>query len=147
MFHATFERGRFVVATQCYECDTDGIILVAHSCLPFSQWAAFGSLLLPRDFMLKFSADAVRAADSSETHPERKFHVMWSHAEFASVRNQYERMLQQLPEDKVQHWKDDVGLVEAKEMDVAMESDEPETQDAGGELGAGEQKPEANPSD
>jgi hypothetical protein len=95
----------------------------SHECFVtlLNEWAALGNLLLPRDAMLTFAADAVRAADSSETEEERKFSKMWTTPEFSSVRKQYERMLDHLPETQSQEWKDKVGISEAKEEeDVTM---------------------------
>lgn len=70
--------------------------------------------------MLKFSTEAIRAANSSESLPNRKFGSMWNDPSFVSVRNQYERMLQHVPESLTKQWKDEVILSDLKETDEFM---------------------------
>ena len=113
----------------------------SHECfiLLLNEWASLGNLLLPRDLLLKLSSDAIKAADESETLPERKFSSQWNKASddksadgyFGLVRKQYERMLEGLPENSRAQWKDEVGLggdqamvdVETKQKDVEMKED------------------------
>jgi hypothetical protein len=101
--------------------------------LLLNEWASLGNLLLPRDAMLTFAADAVRAANSSENRPERKFGSMWNKPEFDSVQKQYERMFQYLPESQAQEWKDEVGILQSskgEDEDVTMtEAEEPAKND------------------
>lgn len=70
--------------------------------------------------MLKISTDAICAVNSSESLPDRQFGSIWNDSSFASVRNQYERMLQHLPESLTKQWKDEVGVSDLKEVDVLI---------------------------
>ena len=70
--------------------------------------------------MLKFSIDAIRAANSSESVPNRKFGSMWNDPSFASVRNQYERMLQHIPESLTNQWKNEVIVSDLKDIDEVV---------------------------
>lgn len=107
-----------------------------HECflLLLNEWASLGNLLLPRDLLLKLSSDAIKAADESETLPERKFAAQWNNTSddesadgyFGLVRKQYERMLEGLPENSRTQWKEQVGLGE----DEAMEDVETKEKDA-----------------
>lgn len=70
--------------------------------------------------MLKFSTDAIRAANSSESLPDRMFGSIWNDPSFALVRSQYERMLQHLPESLTKQWKHEVGVSDLQESDELM---------------------------
>jgi hypothetical protein len=70
--------------------------------------------------MLKFSTDAIRAVNSSEILADRKFGSMWNSPSFALVRNQYERMLHNLPESLTKQWKDGVGVSDLKATEDAV---------------------------
>jgi len=97
-----------------------------------NEWAALGNLLLPRDMLLKFAADAVSAADASETQHKRKFVVMWqdcsedssSPSTFAQVKAQYNRMLQSIPSTNAEEWKKQVGLKEENKTEQGAEDAE-----------------------
>jgi hypothetical protein len=101
-----------------------------------NEWAALGNLLLPRDAMLSFASDAIRATNASESNDDRKFGAMWNKPEFLLVQKQYERMLLYLPESRAKRWKDEAGISEMAETDedVAMvdaaESEKPPPADA-----------------
>ena len=81
--------------------------------------------------MLRFAADAVHVANTSESIPERKFGSMWNKPDFSSVQKQYERMLQHLPEAQAQQWKDAVGISNAKDEDAVMKEADHTSKDEG----------------
>jgi hypothetical protein len=95
-----------------------------------NEWAALGNILLPRDAMLSFASDAVRAANSSESDSDRKFPSMWNKPELSMVQKQYDRMLQRLPESQTMQWKEEVGILENKdgEDEDAVMAEAPETE-------------------
>lgn len=82
--------------------------------------------------LLKFAADAVSAADASETQHKRKFVVMWqdcsedssSPSTFAQVKAQYNRMLQSIPSTNAEEWKKQVGLKEENKTEQGAEDAE-----------------------
>jgi len=103
----------------------------AHECLMLllNEWASLGNQLLPRDLLLKLSADAIEAANESETLAERTFVAMWNDADkaegklagtghFGMVRKQYERMLEGLPENFRTQWREQVGLKEQQDENM-----------------------------
>jgi hypothetical protein len=104
----------------------------AHECfiMLLNEWAALGNILLPRDAMLSFASDAVRAANSSESDNDRKFPSMWNKPEFSMVQKQYDRMLQHLPEFQTMQWKEEVGILENKDVEDedAVMAEAPETE-------------------
>ena len=71
-----------------------------------NEWSALGNLVLPRDTLVEFATDAVRAV-AADTN---KFASMWPKEEFGPVRKQYERMLRQLPAAQAKEWKQTVGI-------------------------------------
>jgi hypothetical protein len=85
--------------------------------------------------MLKFSTDAIRVANSSESLADRMIGSMWNNPSFALVRNQYERMLQNLPESLTKQWKDEVGVSDPKETEdeVMTEAEQEPVDESGGE--------------
>ncbi len=104
----------------------------AHECfiMLLNEWAALGNILLPRDAMLSFASDAVRAANSSESDNDRKFPSMWNKPEFSMVQKQYDRMLQHLPEFQTMQWKEEVAILENKDVEDedAVMAEAPETE-------------------
>jgi hypothetical protein len=108
----------------------------AHECLILllNEWASLGNLLLPRDMLLKFSSEAVEAANASESLIERKFSTLWHEAEkrseeesstgdFQHIRKQYERMLASLPDNYRKQWKEQVGIADENMADVGERED------------------------
>ena len=115
----------------------------AHECLILllNEWAALGNLLLPRDMLMKFSSDAVEAANESESLVERKFDSQWlqkeptasdstsSFGNFGDIRKQYERLLDSLPKNSRAQWKEQVGISDELMEDEAMEDAEKAQED------------------
>jgi hypothetical protein len=107
------------------DSDASTMASAAHECLIMllNEWSALGNQILPRDMLLKFSAEAVQAANTSENNDERKFSQIWKAdaEEFAPVKKQYDRMLKHLPTTHAEQWRGEVGI------DVPTE--EPEEED------------------
>jgi hypothetical protein len=107
--------------------DATTMTSAAHECLMLllNEWSALGNQILPRDMLLKFSANAVAASDTSENKAERKFSQIWNSdsEEFAPVKKQYERMLKHLPATHAQQWREQVGI------DLPTETPEETNQD------------------
>ena len=86
-----------------------------------NEWSALGNVLLPRDVLIRMAIQAVDTVNQSESKDKRKFANQWKTAsetsDFAPVKEQYERMLQSLPETFAKQWKADVGLVD-DEIDI-----------------------------
>ncbi|GKY91134.1 hypothetical protein MPSEU_000086200 [Mayamaea pseudoterrestris] len=82
-----------------------------------NDWSAFGNLILPRDTLVKVTLEAVRAVDSTvvkDGGDKQLFASLWNSPDassFASVKEQYERMLTHLPATQARQWKDEVGLL------------------------------------
>ena len=109
-------------ATACHECFV----------LLLNEWSELGNVLLPRDLQLQFAADAVEAVNASAKNDASglTFQALWNQSsegdndfstfssvaegEFASVKNQYERMIKQLPVDKANDWRERVGIINNK---------------------------------
>ena len=104
---------------------------MAHECLILllNKWASLGNLLLARNALLKFSPEAVQAADVRKMLPEHKFNsARWASdtqtdeespaGGFEPIRKQYERLLGSLPENYHAQWKEEVEISDA---DVKME--------------------------
>lgn len=115
------------------ESDASTMASAAHECLLMllNEWSALGNQILPRDMLLKFSADAVEAVNTSENKDEGKFSQIWKSdaEEFASVKKQYERMLKHLPTTHAEQWREEVGIdvpteepEEIQEDDVVMDT-------------------------
>jgi hypothetical protein len=96
------------------ESDASTMESAAHECLIMllNEWSALGNQILPRDMLLKFSAEAVAAVNTSENKDERKFSQIWKtdSEEFATVKKQYERMLKHLPTTHAKQWREEVGI-------------------------------------
>ena len=79
-----------------------------------NEWASFGNLLMPRDLLLKVSLRLVKAVETTETSPDRKFRSLWTHfgqsSEFEPIKKQYEKMLSLLPDSRHTEWKESVGI-------------------------------------
>lgn len=104
-----------------------------------NEWAALGNLVLPRDKLLSLAEDAVDAAATSEI-PEGDetnnndddnnaikkalFATAWKEerGEFSLVKEQYEKMLKSVPEDRAQQWKEKMGI--ADNMNSKKEEEE-----------------------
>jgi len=92
--------------------DVGPVTSAAHEYLMrlLNDWSVLGNLLLPRDTLLQFSKDAIRAVDAE------KFAKMWNSsddgvtADFAPIKEQYECMLKVLPTAQAEQWKEEVGL-------------------------------------
>ena len=85
-----------------------------------NEWSALGNLLLPRDTLLQFSLDAVKAVDESESDPSRKFLEVRKSgsAEFEAIKQQYERMLKHLPSSQLaDEWKKQEGIDDEPKSD------------------------------
>jgi hypothetical protein len=61
---------------------------------------------------LSLTEKAVKAAEASESDKTRTFSYYWNSGDhsFVPVKLQYERMLKILPDDRVQQWKDLIGI-------------------------------------
>lgn len=95
-----------------------------HECFMvlITEWAAFGNLLLPRDALVKFTKDAVDAANSSEKTKDRKFASAWKDPPdaFVPIKALYERALKMLPEGLARNWKNETGILfDEDENDIA----------------------------
>lgn len=68
--------------------------------------------------LLKYSEEAVKAADATERSPERKFASMWRNSQdvrdFNPVKVQYLRMLHNIPEAHATEWKGRMGIEDSK---------------------------------
>ena len=100
----------------------DGGVKGFHECfvLLLNEWSALGNLLLPRDTLLQFSLDAVKAVVESESDPSRKFleDRKSGSAEFEAIKQQYERMLKHLPSSQLaDEWKKQVGIDDEPKSD------------------------------
>ena len=106
----------------------------------FNEWSTLGNLLLPRDKLLQFCAEVVNTVDAV------KFAELWNDTnnygndaamdmkalkqevhKFASVRKQYERMLQHVPAAQAEEWKQKVGISQIS-MDVDVDDDDDDVQ-------------------
>jgi hypothetical protein len=98
-----------------------------------NEWAALGNLLMPRDLLLKTTAELVQVVNGTETANERKFVAMWQQEEagdFEPIQAQYKRMLGMLPEANRIQWKDQVGIAQqadAKDEEMKDATSEPAT--------------------
>ncbi|CAB9507134.1 Bromodomain-containing protein 7 [Seminavis robusta] len=115
----------------------------AHECLItlFNEWAALGNQLLPRDKLLEFACDIVKAVEESETLAERRFLALWKESletkseeepsvgDFTPIRKQYERMMKSLPEASRAQWKEQVGLVDEEESKEEKTEDKEEEEE------------------
>lgn len=93
-----------------------------------NEWASLGNKVLPRDTLVQFTLDAVRAVESTTTAQTGCFADLWKTGEslqFQPVKEQYERMLQLLPAAQADSWKTQVGLLDIalNANDEAMEED------------------------
>lgn len=87
----------------------------AHSFLIrlLNDWAALGNKVLPRDTLVLFAIDAVKAVESTSLLQAKCFAELWNgedNPDFRPVREQYERMLKLLPAAQEELWKQQVGV-------------------------------------
>jgi Bromodomain len=99
----------------------------AHECfiLLLNEWSSLGNLLLPRDKLIQYSLDAVKAANASEPRKSRKFVAVFNIEsaevsaeetvpsitdQFTPVRKQYLRLLKNLPASNAEQWRIDAGI-------------------------------------
>ena len=83
-----------------------------------------GNLVLPRDLFLTLAEEAVAATDTKEVGQKNELFVkLWKvdDAKFASVKEQYQKMLSSTPEAKAVAWREKVGVEETPEIDADME--------------------------
>lgn len=66
---------------------------------------------MPRDVLLAFAEDAVKAAEDNETDKSKSFSSYWELKEFDEIKDEYERMMKTIPEDRCIKWKEAVGLL------------------------------------
>ncbi len=83
-----------------------------YCCIIFVQWSLFGNRILPRDVLLAFAENAVKAAEGSDKDNSRSFSDYWKVSDFEEIKEEYERMLKTIPEERCIKWKEAVGLVE-----------------------------------
>ena len=69
-----------------------------------------GNLILPRDSLLAFSEDAVKAAEKNEKDSTKTFSNFWNSGTLGEVKEEYERMFKNIPEERCLRWKGAVGL-------------------------------------
>ena len=69
-----------------------------------------GNVILPRDSLLAFSEDAVKAAERNEKDNTKTFSNFWNSDTLGEVKEEYERMFKQIPEERCLKWKEAVGL-------------------------------------
>lgn len=69
-----------------------------------------GNVILPRDSLLAFSEDAVKAAETNEKDKLKTFSYYWNLDSLGEVKEEYERMLKNIPEERCLKWKQAVGL-------------------------------------
>jgi hypothetical protein len=94
------------------------VATVAHSFLirQLNDWASLGNKVLPRDALVQFATDAVKASESMARLRPGCFAELWKaedNLEFRPVKEQYERMLKLLPSAQAEHWKQQVGVYDA----------------------------------
>jgi hypothetical protein len=87
-----------------------------------NEWASFGNLLMPRDLLLQVASELIEVVNQSEPAPERKFAALWKatdNVDFKSIKKQYERLLNVLPETHQAELKQTagIGLKEEEEAD------------------------------
>lgn len=82
------------------------------------EWSALGNLLLPRDTLIQFSLDTIKAVNSTASDDE-SFGQTWksSPPAFGPVKKQYERLLKLLPPAQAEQWKLDTGIVASENVD------------------------------
>jgi hypothetical protein len=76
-----------------------------------------GNLILPRDSLLAFSEDAVKAAEENE-NDGKKFAQYWVDDALGELKVEYERMLKNIPVDRRLKWEKAVGLNQTKKIEV-----------------------------
>ena len=69
--------------------------------------------------MLSFSEDAVKAAEKNEKDSTKTFSYFWNSGTLGEVREEYERMFKNIPEERCIKWKEAVGL----QIDEGMDED------------------------
>jgi hypothetical protein len=87
-----------------------------------NEWASLGNRILPRDTLVQFALNAVKAAESSTKAQKGWLTRLWNtedELEFQPVREQYERMLKLLPAAQANLWKQQVGLIAEPPADEA----------------------------
>lgn len=92
------------------------VVTASHSHLIrlLNDWASLGNKVLPRDTLVQFATDAVKAAESMSRLHTGCFAELWNgedNPDFRPVKEQYERMLKILPAAQEELWKQQVGLV------------------------------------
>lgn len=78
-------------------------------------WSSFGNVLLPRDALMQFSQDVVKAVDEGESDKTRTFSELWksNSDKFASIKKLYERVLKQLPDSSSLQWKEKMNVADS----------------------------------
>jgi hypothetical protein len=115
---------------------TEGSILsVGHQYLVrlLNEWSVLGNLLLARDKLTQFSLATVKAVEMSSGNVG-SFAECWKSCTptFAPIKEEYERMLKNLPIAHAEQWKKDVGIADNIEF---LEVDATETKtDAAGDV-------------
>lgn len=97
----------------CKLTSKDGYIASSvHECflILLDEWASLGNTLLPRETRLSFAENLIKAI--METQPnEVTFAQIWNENEsFSKIKIYYERMLQNVPEDRAAKFRIDVGI-------------------------------------
>jgi len=90
----------------------------AHECfvMLLNEWSRIGNQILPRDTLLDFVAQGVKASNESESRDSRKFASIWTTtkqsrvAAFEQVKSQYIKMLSSLPAANAAQWRTKMGL-------------------------------------
>ena len=65
---------------------------------------------MPRDSLLSFSEDAVKAAEANEKDKSGTFAHFWNNNNLGNIKLEYERMLKSIPDERCLKWKIAVGL-------------------------------------
>ena len=86
-----------------------------HECFMrlLNEWSSLGNAVLSRDLLLSLSEQAIAAADKEvDEHRSELFASLWTKNDvhFASIKEQYLRMLSNTPAKTADNWKEKLGL-------------------------------------